>query len=139
MKRRDALLAGLAADRDGEDTAVGRLRQCMIALARMNEGHRQETNSLLMAWVRAGRPLLEDPYLADLFATIAAAGLESGEFRTGVGAERIGHSLRDLYLGALYRWCGSPERGEKEAAAPDGLTTELLDILDLTLNGIRAA
>ncbi|MCX2183380.1 TetR/AcrR family transcriptional regulator [Streptomyces sp. SKN60] len=132
-KRRDALLATLAADGCGADSAVGQLRHCMTTLSRINEGHRQETNSLLMAWVRAGRPLLEDPYLADLFARIAGDGIRSGEFHTRFTADQIGHALRDLYLGALYRWCGRPD------AAPDQLAHELMSTLDLVLDGVQAA
>ncbi|WP_159048746.1 hypothetical protein [Streptomyces sp. NRRL F-4489] len=45
--------------------------------------------------------------------------------------EQLGHALRGLYLGALYRWCGRPE------AAADQLTDELLTILDLVLLGIQ--
>ncbi|MFC1408697.1 TetR/AcrR family transcriptional regulator [Streptacidiphilus sp. N1-12] len=129
-KRRDTLLATMAADGVVPDCAVGRLRHCMTALAQINEAHRHETNALLMAWVRAGRPLLEDPYLADLFAEVVAGGVESGEFRSCFTAEQIGHALRDLYLGTLYRWCGQPEE------PADRLTGELLTTLDLILQGI---
>ncbi|MER7754713.1 helix-turn-helix domain-containing protein [Kitasatospora sp. NPDC097643] len=129
-QRRDSLLATLAADNDDADSAVGQLRNCMTTLGRMNESHQQETNALLMAWVRAGRPLLEDPYLAELFAQIAADGIQHGEFRARFTAKQIGNALRDLYLGALYRWCG------QSAGAGDQLTDELLTTLDLILEGI---
>ncbi|MET8504823.1 helix-turn-helix domain-containing protein [Streptomyces sp. NPDC004787] len=132
-KRRDALMATLAADGGATDSAIGRLRHCMTILSRMSEGHQQETNSLLMAWVRAGRPLLEEPYLAELFAGIAAEGIRAGEFSTRFTAEQIGFALRDLYLGALYRWCGRPD------AAADQLAHELMTTLDLMLEGVQAA
>ncbi|XIE78982.1 hypothetical protein AB6O49_14775 [Streptomyces sp. SBR177] len=46
-------MATLAADGGEADSAIGQLRHCMTILSRMSEGHQQETNSLLMAWVRA--------------------------------------------------------------------------------------
>ncbi|MFC8721239.1 TetR/AcrR family transcriptional regulator [Kitasatospora sp. NPDC057198] len=132
-KRRDALLATLDIEHDTAASAVGRLRYSMTALGRMNEGQRQQTAALLMAWVRAGRPLMEAPYLADLLARIAAEGILRGEFDDRFTARQIGNALRDLYLGTLYRWCGQPD------GAPDQLTAELLTTLDLILEGILVA
>ncbi|NUS15277.1 MAG: TetR/AcrR family transcriptional regulator [Streptomyces sp.] len=131
-ERRGSLLTTLAADSGGEESAVGQLRYCLTILGGMNEAHRQETNSLLMAWVRAGRPLLEDPYLADLFSEIIAEGVRRGEFRDRFTAHQIGNALRDLYLGSLYRWCGRSDGTEGQ------LTDDLLTALDLLLEGIQA-
>ncbi|GAA1082112.1 helix-turn-helix domain-containing protein [Kitasatospora arboriphila] len=129
-KRRAALTTALVDDGPDMDTAAGRLRRCMTTLGRMSEEHQKETGAMLMAWVRAGHPLVEEPYLADLFAQIAATGLERGELRAGIAAEQIGNALRDLYLGTLYRWCGRP-------TDPTGaLTDELLTTLDLMLYGV---
>ncbi|MFD9125129.1 TetR/AcrR family transcriptional regulator [Kitasatospora sp. NPDC059571] len=132
-KRRDALTAALTPDSPDMGTAAGQLRRCMTTLGRMSEEHQKETGAMLMAWVRAGHPLVEEPYLADLFARIAATGVERGEFRRQIAAEQIGNALRDLYLGTLYRWCGRP-------GGPSGaLTKELLTTLDLMLYGVLAA
>ncbi|MFC5890641.1 helix-turn-helix domain-containing protein [Kitasatospora sp. CM 4170] len=137
-KRRDTLLTTLTTHTPGTtpntpgtpDTAVNQLRHCMTALGQINETHQQETNSLLMAWVRAGRPLLEDPYLAELFAHIAHHGITHHEFKPHFTPHQIGHALRDLYLGSLYRWCGQPH------TTPGQLTNELHTTLNLILQGI---
>lgn len=132
-KRRDALTAALTADSPDMGTAAGKLRRCMTTLGRMSEDHRKETGAMLMAWVRAGHPLVEEPYLADLFAGIAATGVRRGEFRERIAAEQIGNALRDLYLGTLYRWCGRP------GTPGDALTGELLATLDLMLHGVLSS
>ncbi|MCG6498750.1 TetR/AcrR family transcriptional regulator [Kitasatospora sp. A2-31] len=138
-KRRHTLLATLTHTTNNQqdthnptptDTAVNQLRHCMTALGQINETHQQETNSLLMAWVRAGRPLLEDPYLAELFAHIAQQGITHNEFKPHFTPHQIGHALRDLYLGTLYRWCGQPH------TTPGQLTNELHTTLNLILQGI---
>jgi AcrR family transcriptional regulator len=131
-ERRGSLLATLSGDSGGADSAVEQLRYCLTILGGMNEGHRQQTESLLMAWVRAGRPLLEDPYLADLFARIIAEGVQRGEFHGRFTAHQIGNALRDLYLGSLYRWCGRSDRARGQ------LTDDLLTAFDLLLEGIQA-
>ncbi|WP_309485419.1 TetR/AcrR family transcriptional regulator [Streptomyces sp. WELS2] len=128
-KRRNALTTALASD-SGGGSAAERLRRCMTVLGRMSEEHQKETGALLTAWVRAGHPLDEEPYLADLFARIAATGMQRGEFCERVAPEHVGNALRDIYLGALYRWCGRPD-------GPAGtLTKELLAALDLMLYGL---
>lgn len=131
-ERRGSLLATLSDESSGAGSAVGQLRHCLTILGGMNEEHRQQTHSLLMAWVRAGRPLLEDPFLADVFAGIIAEGVRSGEFHPRFTAQQIGNALRDLYLGSLYRWCGRSE------GAAGQLTDDLLTALDLLLEGIQA-
>ncbi|MGW5197417.1 TetR/AcrR family transcriptional regulator [Streptomyces spiralis] len=129
-KRRSALTTALASDGRGGGSAAEQLRRCMTVLGRMSEEHQKETGALLMAWVRAGHPLVEEPYLADLFAQITTTGMQRGEFREGVAPEHAGNALRDIYLGALYRWCGRPD-------GPTGaLTEELLAALDLMLHGL---
>ncbi|MFG2844724.1 TetR/AcrR family transcriptional regulator [Kitasatospora sp. NPDC048296] len=130
-KRRDKLRGSLAADALGTGTTRTRLQRCMRALGKMNEEDQKETGAMLMAWVRAGRPLLEEPYLAELFSELVADGVRRGEFREGTRPDQVGNALRDLYLGTLYRWCMNP--GRKGA-----LTKELLAVLDLLLYGVFA-
>ncbi|MFC8450006.1 TetR/AcrR family transcriptional regulator [Kitasatospora sp. NPDC057223] len=129
--RRDQLRDSLAADALGAGATRTRLQACMRALGKMNDEDQKETRAVLMAWVRAGRPLLEEPYLAELFSELVADGVVRGEFREGTDADRVGHALRDLYLGTLYRWCMQP--GRKGA-----LSKELLAILDILLYGALA-
>ncbi|MGW0081096.1 hypothetical protein [Streptomyces sp. NPDC003393] len=97
------------------------------------EEHRKETGALLLAWVRAGHPLVEEPYLADLFARIAATGMRSGEFRERVAPEHAGNAVRDLCLDALYRWYGRPD------GSTGTLTKGLLAALDPMLRGLVSA
>ncbi|MFF8771826.1 TetR/AcrR family transcriptional regulator [Kitasatospora sp. NPDC015120] len=129
--RRDRLRDALAADALGSGAARTRLQGCLRALGKMNDEDQRETRAMLMAWVRAGRPLLEEPYLAELFSELVADGVARGEFRAGTDADRVGNALRDLYLGTLYRWCMQP--GRKGA-----LSKELLATLDLLLYGALA-
>ncbi|MEV6978044.1 helix-turn-helix domain-containing protein [Kitasatospora sp. NPDC093806] len=135
-KRRDQLLTTMNTTTTPTDTAITQLRTCMTALGQLNENHQQETNALLMAWVRAGRPLLEDPYLAELFATIAAHGIQHGELNPHYTPHQIGNTLRDLYLGTLYRWCAPPTH-TTPTTPPTPLTTQLHTTLDLILQGIQ--
>jgi hypothetical protein len=86
---------------------------------------------MLIAWVKAGRPLMEEPYVAGLFAEVIEEGRDSGEFRGDVLPEQVGNVLRDIYLGALYRWFREAE------AEPNGrLEQELQQALELLLSGI---
>ncbi|PZT71158.1 hypothetical protein DN402_02725 [Streptomyces sp. SW4] len=88
---------------------------------------------MLTAWVKAGRPLMEEPYVAELFAEIIEDGRENGEFREDILPRQVGNVLRDIYLGALYRWFREAD------TEPNGsLEQELLRALELLLNGITA-
>jgi TetR/AcrR family transcriptional regulator, cholesterol catabolism regulator len=134
-ERREKLSSELAAGTTPGAGAEARLRQAMSTLGRLNELERRQTIAMLTAWVRAGRPLLEEPYVASVFASIVADGRERGEFRADLPVTQTGNLVRDLYFGALYRWCG--RRDEQEQ--PGRLTQELQSALDLLLHGITAA
>jgi TetR/AcrR family transcriptional regulator, cholesterol catabolism regulator len=115
-------------------SALSQLAQCMQALGRINEAESKLTMAMLTAWVKAGRPLSEDPHLADIFAKIVEHGHETGEFSLDVSAERVGHALRDLYLGALYEWA---RLAPATRHAP--LEHRLQEALALLVRGIAAA
>lgn len=95
----------------------------------MNESEWARTRTMLLAWVRAGRPVLEEPHAADIFADIVKAGIERGEIAPDADARRIGNLLRDAYLGTLYRWAQFEE-------PPGPLADELIAILNITLHGV---
>ena len=130
-KRRESLREGLGASTRDTGSARSQLERCMRALGRMNDAYQKETGAMLIAWVRAGRPLLEEPYLAELFSEIVVEAVRSGEFREAAVPEQVGNALRDLYLGTLYRWCMRPSR-------KGALTKELLAMLDLLMTGVLA-
>ncbi|MGW5280397.1 hypothetical protein ACWERI_13230 [Streptomyces collinus] len=76
---------------------------------------------------------MEEPYVAELFAKIIEDGRDSGELREDVCPRQAGNVLRDIYLGALYRWFREADD------EPDGrLRQELLQALELLLSGITA-
>ncbi|MGW2396087.1 TetR/AcrR family transcriptional regulator [Kitasatospora sp. NPDC001664] len=111
--------------------AVGRLTHCMTVLGRINEGERAITVAMLTAWVRAGRPLTERPYLAEIFTRIVETGTDRGELATLLPAHQVGDLLHDLYLGTLLRWVQDP------APAEEGLLTlRLRGVLTTLLDGL---
>ncbi|MEG3631629.1 TetR/AcrR family transcriptional regulator [Streptomyces poriticola] len=112
-----------------EDGVTVHLERCMLALAEFNETEREITSAMLQAWVKAGRPLLEEPYAGRVFATMIEAGRERGEIAVDIDPLRAGNILRDSYLGLLYRWSQSPE-----PRVP--LHIELREVLRIVLNGI---
>jgi hypothetical protein len=85
---------------------------------------------MLTAWVKAGRPILEEPYVADVFAGIVESGVRRGELSTALPPDRVGNVLRDVYLGALYRWAHQP------SDQPEALAEELQQIVRLLLDGM---
>ncbi|MFJ9845211.1 TetR/AcrR family transcriptional regulator [Kitasatospora sp. NPDC101155] len=119
------------ADRPG--SAEG-LRQCLAVLGALNEEEPELSRAMLTAWVRTGRPLEEEPYLGAILAELVETGRARGEIATGLSSEQVGEALRDLYLGALYRWTRRAARGED----PGRLTGELVSVLDLVLHGLAA-
>ncbi|QMU71242.1 TetR/AcrR family transcriptional regulator [Streptacidiphilus sp. P02-A3a] len=133
-ERREKLGAALSSAPQQSPSAVGRLRQCMSTLGRINEEEQFQTSAMLTAWVRAGRPLIEEPYVAELFAEIVSGGRDQGELSADLQPTHVGNVLRDLYLGTLYRWCERPH-GDRNVS----LTEELQATLDLLLHGITAA
>ncbi|MEV6318584.1 TetR/AcrR family transcriptional regulator [Streptomyces sp. NPDC051776] len=130
-RRRAKLITQLAETKSYGSGAITQLRQCMFALGRINEQERELTVAMLTAWVKAGRPIQEEPYMADIFAGIIRAGCQSGELADGLSPDLMGGMLRDLYLGSLYRW--SRKGPEQE---PGALSAELLTIIDHLLAGV---
>ncbi|MET7570707.1 TetR/AcrR family transcriptional regulator [Streptomyces sp. NPDC005492] len=116
----------------GTDT-VSRLRRCMAILAKMNMDERHVAVPLLNAWVKAGRPLSETPYVAQIFTSIIEAGQEEGSLSSEVSARHAGYVLRDVYLGALYRWSG-----DTGADVSPSLGGELQSTLTLLFDGLSA-
>ncbi|MEU5440105.1 hypothetical protein [Streptomyces griseofuscus] len=115
-------------DRTG---AADRLRRCMTVLGHINEEEHDRMAAMLVAWVKAGRPLREEPYVAELFAEIVEDGRRTGELREDVIPQQVGNVLRDIYLGTLYRWFREAEN------EPEGrLEQELMQASELLLNGI---
>ncbi|MFB7597051.1 TetR/AcrR family transcriptional regulator [Streptomyces sp. NPDC056160] len=111
------------------DGVTVHLERCMLALAEFNETEREVTSAMLQAWVKAGRPLLEEPYAGHVFATVVEAGRRRGEVAVDIDPMRVGNILRDAYLGLLYRWSQSAE-----PQVP--LHLELREILRIVLSGI---
>lgn len=120
---RDAMEA-----RDDDVTVL--LERCIAALAEFNERDRRVTATMLQAWVKAGRPLLEDQQAGQVFADIIHAGRRRGEIAVDIDPLRAGNILRDSYLGLLYRWSQNPE-------ALPSLHVELREIIRIILTGIR--
>ncbi|MFD3427292.1 TetR/AcrR family transcriptional regulator [Nocardia fluminea] len=104
---------------------------CIGILAQVNEEERVLSETMLTAWVKAGKPLTEAPHTATVFADLVRAGQRDNEFDRHVDADRIGNVLRDAYLGALYRWSG-------QATQPGDLGRDLRDVLQILLHGIMA-
>jgi len=127
--RRKHLRTGLASSQAplGEDLAAT-LRRCMAVLADINTTEREVTRAMLTAWVKAGRPLNEEPYAAEIFAEAVENARKRGEVAASVDPGRIGNLFRDAYLGTLYRW--SQAEGELD------LHAELCEITDIILRGI---
>ena len=109
---------------------VSDLEYCMVALGRMNEEEWPTTRTMLLAWVKAGRPMLEEPHVATIFAQIIQAGRARGEVAPDIDPDRTGNLLRDAYFGLLYRWTSHEE-------LPGSLPDELRAVLHIILAGIR--
>lgn len=130
-RRRAKLMTHLAETRSYGAGAVAQLKQCVSVLGRINEEERDLTVAMLTAWVKAGRPIQEDPYMADIFSEIVETGCHTGELAENLSSSLVGNVLRDLYLGALYRWCY--QRGPVDAGS---LNDELQEVLGHLLGGI---
>ncbi|MDG9711557.1 TetR/AcrR family transcriptional regulator [Streptomyces sp. DH10] len=111
------------------DDVTVHLERCMAALAEFNESEREITATMLQAWVKAGRPLLEEPYAGQVFADIIEAGRRRGEIASDIDPMRVGNILRDSYLGLLYRWSQNPG-----GRAP--LHMDLREVLRVVLTGV---
>ncbi|MEU6970778.1 TetR/AcrR family transcriptional regulator [Kitasatospora aureofaciens] len=131
-QRRATLMTHLDSNSRFNPGSITRLQQGMAALARLNQEEQHLTIAMLTAWVKAGRPILEEPYVADVFAGIVESGVDQGELSTALSPDRVGNVLRDVYLGALYRWAHQP------SDRPEALGEELQQILQLLLDGMAA-
>ncbi|MFI1715832.1 TetR/AcrR family transcriptional regulator [Streptomyces sp. NPDC053513] len=103
------------------------LSHCMSILAGVSLENPLQTKAVLTAWVRAGFPLHEQPYVAHMFGEFIEAGQRIGDISQDVDACLAGNLLRDVYLGTLYRWTQAPEgRADLEADLQSACAT-LLD------------
>ncbi|MET7455906.1 TetR/AcrR family transcriptional regulator [Streptomyces sp. NPDC005574] len=133
-RRREKLMSSMSnSDPVPPGTSISELWRCMTVLSDINEDERDLTAPMLTAWVKAGRPLVEEPYVADIFTRIVSRGYEKGELAGDVSPQRVGHILRDIYLGTLYRWC------QQTSAAPGYVTEELQAALRLVVYGLLTA
>lgn len=105
--------------------------QAATALASINETERQATLQLIPAWVRTGAPVTELPYFATLFAEVVARGQKLGDVVADIDATEVGHMLRQLYLGVLFRWVAN-----NETSPPFELERTLVNEFDLLLRGL---
>ncbi|WP_067687309.1 TetR/AcrR family transcriptional regulator [Nocardia jejuensis] len=105
------------------------LQLALGILAQVNEEQRALTETMLGAWVRAGKPLTEDPYTAEVFARIVRTGVQRGEIDRHIDPDFMGDVLRDVYLGALYRWA-------RRSSVPGELGRDLSAILWIMLRGM---
>jgi AcrR family transcriptional regulator len=133
-RRREKLMTTMdQSDPVSPGTSLSELHRCMTVLSEINETERDLTAPMLTAWVKAGRPLVEEPYVADVFTRIVARGHDNGELADDISAQRVGHILRDIYLGTLYRWC------QQTSAAPGYVAEELQAALRLVVYGLLTA
>ncbi|WP_316784530.1 TetR/AcrR family transcriptional regulator [Streptomyces sasae] len=130
-QRRLKLLATLEKEgpAHGAD-AASRLYECMAVLGRINEEERDLTAAMLSAWVKAGRPLTEEPYIGRIFAEVVEAGRSKGELTADLTPEHVGNVLHDVYFGILYRW------SQSTTAEQGALERELRAAVKLLLAGI---
>lgn len=134
-RRRAVLEESLAQDASvPAPDAVTQLERCMATLSHINESEGQLVVPMLTAWVKAGYPLVEEPYVAKTFAEIVQHGQSRGEISASMDSCRVGFLLRDIYLGTLFRWSQS-------AQGPSGfsLDDELQASLAVLVDGIAAS
>jgi AcrR family transcriptional regulator len=113
------------------DTAT-RLGQAMRALAEDYEADPAVGRAMVLAWLRAGGPLLGDAWTtADLFAAAIRRGQGDGDVVATVDAAVAGKLVLDVYLGTLYRWA--------QKASPTPLGEALQATLDVALAGMTVA
>jgi AcrR family transcriptional regulator len=130
-ERRRRLGTMLIQESSRESGVLDQLTRCMTRLGEVTTDERRVTSELLLAWVRTGAPVLEEPYTSFIFAQIITDGKARGEVRPDVDAVAVGHLLRDTYLGTLYRWVG-------EGPPPFSLARSLTSSLGLIFDGILA-
>ncbi|MEU8247752.1 helix-turn-helix domain-containing protein [Nonomuraea sp. NPDC048916] len=129
-ERRRRLSALLIQESTREVGVVNQLTRCMRALSDVTTQERALTSELLLAWVRTGAPVLEEPYSAYVFAQIVTDGKARGEVRPDVDPVMAGQLIRDMYLGTLYRWVGA------SAEPPFSLAEAMTGALRLIFDGI---
>ncbi|MFD7448370.1 TetR/AcrR family transcriptional regulator [Kitasatospora sp. NPDC059827] len=129
-RRRERLEDKLQQEALAEVDVSRALGRCMTALVDINDEEPAELNQvMLMCWVRAGLPITEHPYTAEVFADVIRAGLAKGRIRPGTDPLQVGHLLRDAYLGALFRLRRDDLKGMD-------LRLELQRVLDTVLPSI---
>ncbi|WP_431776769.1 TetR/AcrR family transcriptional regulator [Streptomyces cucumeris] len=133
-RRRAALVTGIGESDTFTPSSIAQLQECMAILVRINDEEPQLTAAMLTAWVKAGRPILEEPYVAEVFGKIIDGGVHRGELRPEMSPSGVGNVLRDVYLGALYRWASQPADETRPS-----LAEELQQILRLLLEGMAPA
>ncbi|MFE3686204.1 TetR/AcrR family transcriptional regulator [Streptomyces sp. NPDC059095] len=129
-RRRASLVTALEEDGVLTSTSTGRLERCMTVLVRINQDDPKLTIAMLAAWVKIGGPIVEEPYVAEVFADIVDRGVREGEMTAGTSPVLAGNILRDVYLGALYRWAN---RASEET---DSLAEELEQSLRFLLGAM---
>ncbi|MGW6572649.1 TetR/AcrR family transcriptional regulator [Streptomyces sp. NPDC054945] len=132
-RRRVRLTLGLGdAESDPPACLQSTLERCVDVLCEINEEERDVTRAMLMAWVKAGRPMQEEPFAGEIFARVIESARMRGEIPGETDSLRVGLLFRDVYLGTLYRW--SQEKGGEM-----DLRTELNAVCSIILHGIRSA
>ncbi|MFJ6214787.1 TetR/AcrR family transcriptional regulator [Streptomyces sp. NPDC092296] len=129
-QRRERLQQGIRESMNTENIETAAyLDRCMTVLSALNNEEREVTRAMLVAWVKTGRPILEEPYAAEIFAEAVRTGLSRGDLAADADPERVGNLLRDAYLGTLYRWVRQPNDHFQ-------LYMELRAVVSIVLNGI---
>ncbi|NUP37500.1 MAG: TetR/AcrR family transcriptional regulator [Streptomyces sp.] len=110
------------------------LRACMSALSDLNEEEPELSAAMLTAWIQGGRLVTPRRPLSAILAGIIEEGRTRGEIRSSADPELVAESLRDLYIGALYRWT-RPTADRRHGR----LDTELQLAVSLLLHGLAPA
>jgi AcrR family transcriptional regulator len=106
------------------------LNHCVKALVDVNGTDGERLNGVMVnSWVKAGLPITETPDTAEVIADLVSADIAAGRIAADVDPLRVGHLLRDAYLGALFR---QGREGSSNAAVAE----ELHWTVDVLLHGI---
>jgi AcrR family transcriptional regulator len=127
-RRARAAEAAGAAGPPGPSDVLDRLRAYFRELALITEARPVETREMLLGFLHAGGPVFHRTPMAQELRTWLAHGSEIGS-ELDVAAE----ILYDVYLGALWRWCGN------DTPSPGAFLTELDDIVELVIHGLAAS
>ncbi|MFJ9059965.1 TetR/AcrR family transcriptional regulator [Streptomyces sp. NPDC102409] len=123
--RRELDIEDLSHPQD-KDT-LNALNRCMSILADVSLEDPAQTKAILTAWVRAGFPLHEKPYVALMFTDLIETGQQHGTIRQDIDPTLAGNLLRDIYLGTLYRWTQTPQTHNNLKADLQTACTTILD------------